>query len=222
MTSITQFETLTAQLPAPRSQDPLDGTEGELRRLTRHLLTLMLRYQGRSWTPRGLDDQLCIGILGDTHTVTLNPGARAGVRTASGVTITDPLGRQRHYRTLLSQTGFDRLMAGVRRAWRFTACHTWQPTETATTALEAAPPGDGWRLAYITLVPGSLTLRTYTWSRVRVALPPDPRKSDFLRSFDAAISRISDRRLVERARQQLRHTPIDSPDFDDLAAVANS
>ena len=53
-------------------------------------------------------------------------------------------------------------------------------------------------------------------------LPPDPRKSEFLRSFDAAINRISDRRLVERARQQLRHTPIDSPDFDDLAAVANS
>lgn len=58
MTSITQFETLTAQLPAPRSQDPLDGTEGELRRLTRHLLTLMLRYQGRSPTPRGASSPL--------------------------------------------------------------------------------------------------------------------------------------------------------------------
>lgn len=217
MISITQFETLNAQLPAPRSQDPLDGTEGELRRLTRHLLTLMLKYQGRSWTPRGLDDHLCIGIVGDTHTVTLNFGARYGVRTASGVTITDPLGRQRHYRTLLSQTGFDRLMAGVRRALRFTACHTWTPTETVTTALEAAPPGDGWRLAYITLVPGSLTLRTYTWSRVRVALPPDPRKSDFLRSFDAALSRISDSTLAAHAQRELRRTPIGSPDFAQIA-----
>lgn len=222
MTSISQLQAPVALLRAPRTQDPLDGTEGELRRLTRHLLTLMLKYQGRSWTPRGLDDQLCIGILGDTHTVTLNVGARYGVRTADGVTITDPLGRERHYHLLLSRAGFERLMVGVRRTWRFTACHTWDPTETVTTALEAAPPGDGWRLVAISLVPKSIELRTYTWSRVRVALPPDPRKSEFQKAFCEALNRIPDRLLVERARRQLRHTPLNAPDFDDIAAVANS
>lgn len=206
-------------LPAPRSQDPLDGTTGELRRLTRHLLTLVVRYRGRVSLPRNrkpFERRWQVGIVGDMHTIAHDLGAR-GEWARGGVVITDGLGRVRRYEVLLSRKGFDRLLSGVMRAWQQTELGTWQPTETATTALEAAPPGDGWKLASITL-----GLRTYTWSRVRVALPPDPRKSDFLRSFDAVINRISDRRLVERARQQLRYTPIDSPDFDDLAAVANS
>jgi len=210
----------TLLLKPPRTQDPLDGTTGELRRLTRHLLTLVVRYRGRVSLPRGRapgERRWQVGIPGDLHTIAHLLTVREGF---GPVTITDGLGYVRRYDVLLSRQGFDRLMAGVCRAWRLTAGGTWQPTETATTALEAAPPGDGWRLAYITLVPGSYRLYTYTWSRVRVALPPDPRKSEFLRRFNDAINGIQGTTVRAAAQRELEHLTMRDVDYAKTAARA--
>src|SRR5690606_37517380 len=124
-------------LKPPRDMDPLDGTTGELRRVTRHLLTLVVRYRGRVSLPRNrkpFERLWQVGIVGDMHTISHDLGPR-GVR--GGVVITDPLGRQRRYEVLLSRKGFDALLTHAARVWQQTELGTWQPTETATTALEA-------------------------------------------------------------------------------------
>ena len=212
----------TLLLKPPRTQDPLDGTTGELRRLTRHLLTLAIRYHGRITIPRNrkpFERRWQVGIVGDMHTISHDLGPR-GLRPRGGVVITDPLGRQRHYDVLLSQTGFDRLMAGVLRAWKQTELGTWQPTETATTALEAAPPGDGWKLASITLLPENGGLSLYNWSRVRVALPTPPRKSEFIRRFNDAISGIQGTTVRAAAQRELEHLSMRDADYAKTAARA--
>lgn len=205
----------TLLLKPPHTQDPLDGTEGELRRLTRHLLTLVVRYRGRVSLPRGrkpFERRWQVGIWGDMHTIAHDLGPR-GEWSRGGVVITDGLGRVRRYEVLLSRKGFDALLSGVMRAWQQTELGTWQPTETATTAIEWAPPGDGWKLAYITLVPGTLGLQTYTWSRVRVALPTPPHKTAFGRWFADCIDGLDGAAIRELERRRFEHTPITDVDF---------
>ena len=84
----------TLLLKPPRDMDPLDGTEGELRRLTRHLLTLVVRYRGRVSLPRNrkpFERRWQVGTPGDLHTISHDLGPR-GLRPRGGVVITDPLG----------------------------------------------------------------------------------------------------------------------------------
>lgn len=212
----------TLLLKPPHTQDPLDGTTGELRRLTRHLLTLVVRYRGRVSLPRNrkpFERRWQVGINGDMHTIAHDLGPR-GEWSRGGVVITDGLGRVRRYEVLLSRKGFDALLGGVMRAWQQTELGTWQPTETATTAIEWAPPGDGWKLAYITLVPGTLGLQTYTWSRVRVALPPDPRKSEFIRRFNDAINGIQGTTVRAAAQRELEHLSMRDADYAKTAVRA--
>jgi len=205
----------TLLLKPPRDMDPLDGTEGELRRLTRHLLTLVVRYRGRVSLPRNrkpFERLWQVGINGDMHTISHDLGPR-GEWSRGGVVITDPLGRPRRYEVLLSRKGFDALLTHAARVWQQTALGTWQPTETATTAIEWAPPGDGWRLAYITLVPGTSGLHTFTWSRVRVSVPTPPHKTAFGRWFADCIDGLDGAAIRELERRRFEHTPITDVDF---------
>lgn len=109
----------TLLLKPPRTQDPLDGTEGELRRLTRHLLTLVVRYRGRVSLPRNrkpFERRWQVGINGDMHTIAHDLGPR-GEWSRGGVVITDGLGRVRSYEVLLKRGASDKL-AGDRAAQR--------------------------------------------------------------------------------------------------------
>jgi hypothetical protein len=153
---------------------PSAQTQGELRRLYRRLMDLIIQFRGHTW--RDKTHGFCIGETSHHYGLHADGG---------GIEITEYFGRK----TLGQPQRFELLLNAVRlarlvklAAKRYHASERGGPAvdEERDTFTPAPPPGDGWDLVSISPTWNAEKRchdRTYTWARVVFAPAAAPAKA---------------------------------------------